>query len=67
MGWFDNIFIPKDTFDKLIDVTTIAIVNELENVKKNIDVNEDGKVSIKEMKMYLRAIIKILKSFIKGL
>lgn len=53
--------------DKLIDTVTIAIVSELENCKANIDVDNDGYVSIKEMRLYVKTIIKILKSFVRGL
>ena len=66
MIW-DKIKIPKDTMDKLIDTVTIAIVTELDNCKKNIDVDKDGYISINEMKTYIKTIIKILKSFVRGL
>jgi len=63
----DNIKVKKETMDKLIDTVTIAIVSELENCKANIDVDNDGYVSIKEMRLYVKTIIKILKSFVRGL
>lgn len=63
----DNVKIKKETMDKLLDTVAIAIVSELDNCKKNIDVDKDGFISIKEMRLYVKSIIKILKAFIRGL
>ena len=63
----DSIKIKKETMDKLLDTVTIAIVSELDNCKQNIDVDKDGYISIKEMRIYVNTIIKILKSFVRGL
>lgn len=59
--------IKKDQFDKLMDGLENIIISEIEKVKSDIDINEDGYVNFYEFKVTVKAIIKALKKAIKGI
>lgn len=65
--WIDDWAITKRNYDKVIDTLESAIIDELEKSKDTIDVDEDGMVSVKEIKRYIKSVIAIMKIFIKGL
>lgn len=64
---FDDWSISKESYDKIIDMLESAIIDELETSKRTIDVNEDGMVSVKEIKRYIKSVIAIMKIFIRGM
>lgn len=62
-----KIKIRKEQFDKLIDGLNNMITDELNQIKANIDINNDGYVEFKEFKTCIKIIIKGLKKAIRGL
>lgn len=62
-----KIRITKNQFDKIADSLKEIIVSEIDSIKENIDVNNDGYVEIREFKLVVKSLIKALKMSIKGL
>ncbi len=59
--------ITKKQFDILADELNKLVTSEIEKVKENIDVNDDGYVDFREFKIVIKSIIKALKYSMKGL
>ena len=62
-----RIRITKIQFDKIADSLKEIIVSEIDSIKENIDVNNDGYVEIREFKLVIKSLIKALKMSIRGL
>ena len=62
-----KIRITKNQFDKIADYLKEIIVSEIDSIKENIDVNDDGYVEIREFKLVIKSLIKALKMSIRGL
>lgn len=59
--------ITKKQFDILADELNKLVTSEIEKVKENIDVNDDGYVDFREFKIVIKSIIKALKYSVRGL
>ena len=61
-----RIRLTKKQFDKIVDALVQVMIEETDNIKENIDVNEDGFVDFREFKLVIKSLIKALKQSIKG-